>query len=439
MDNCSNLLSVNIQITCEAFMTNQIPDSSMSFTEDSLLSPSSEDSKKKLNKHGQDHTKNVRLAWLNPDMKLSFYIQPVLRELFKLFPESVVYTGRWSGYVPGCEEAFKLELVGKERMIRLRKTEGYSRIIQFPSLGIVPRLWRQNPQVVFVVGFSLWALLALILKPLRKWRVIIVYSGSSPNIDMSDSKLRLWSRLFMAKLTDAFITNSKGGKEYLTKDLCVPEDQVYARPYQIPDKKALLDSNAANQVDFSNSKRPVFLYIGQTTYRKGLSYLLQACSLLEQQDCKEYTLVVIGDGPQRAEFEAWSKEHELEESVKWLGWGSYGELGSYYQQSDVFVFPTLEDIWGMVVLEAMLFGKPILCSQDAGVAEMVEEDKNGHIFDPKDPKKLADLMRRLIEKPELVSQMGARSCEIIAKQDTPEESAKKFSEVISKILSSNQT
>ncbi|WP_416666462.1 glycosyltransferase family 4 protein [Egbenema bharatensis] len=380
--------------------------------------------------------KDIRLAWLNPDMKLSFYIQPVLRELFKIFPESVVYTGRWSGYVPGCEDTFKLELVGKDRSIRLRKTEGYSRILQLPSLGIVPRLWQQKPHVVFVVGFSLWALLVLLLKPLCRWRVVIVYSGSSPNIDMSDSKPRLWSRQFMAKLTDAFVTNSQGGKNYLVKDLHVSEDQVFARPYQIPDKRALLDPSEVTSVDLSDQQQPVFLYIGQTTHRKGLTYLLQACARLEAQNCRDYSLVIVGDGPQRTEFENWSREHGLENRVKWMGWGSYGQLGAYYQQSSVFVFPTLEDIWGMVVLEAMLFGKPILCSKDAGVAEMIAEGENGHVFDPQEPEKLAALMQRLIENPELIQQMGATSLNIIEQQDTPEISAQNFAKVITSVLNS---
>lgn len=404
------------------------------FAHDSFLNDTASTSKtSKKQKSSQ-----IRLAWLNPDMKLSFYIQPVLRELFKLFPESVVYTGRWSGYVPGCEDAFKIEVVGKQRTICLRKTKGYSRALQFPSLSIISHLWKQKPQVVFVVGFSLWALIVLFLKPFLRWQTIIVYSGSSPNIDMSDSKLRLWLRRFMAKRTDAFITNSRGGKAYLTTDLAVPQNTVFARPYQVPDKQALLNPVKTNETNLSSLQHPVFLYIGQTIYRKGLSYLLQACAFLEKENCQSYSLVIVGDGSQRTEFEEWSREHELQERVKWVGWGDYGQLGSYYQQSDVFIFPTLEDIWGMVVMEAMLFGKPVLCSKDAGVAEIILENVNGHVFDPQEPKEIAMLMRRFINEPQLVKTMGDFSLKTIQEQDTPEESARKFAEVIASTLKDSE-
>jgi glycosyltransferase involved in cell wall biosynthesis len=71
-----------------------------------------------------------------------------------------------------------------------------------------------------------------------------------------------------------------------------------------------------------------------------------------------YSLVVIGTGKQREELEAFITERHLEAQV---GWVEYGRLGAYFQQADVFVFPTFEDVWGMVVLEAMVFGKPVFC------------------------------------------------------------------------------
>lgn len=414
-------------------MSNQIR--SISIPTDSSSGQSLSEASNHVSEHlEQESSQKLRVAWLCPDMQLSFYIQPVLRELAKLFPDTTIYTGRWAGFVPGCEDTFTVEIVGKVRVIELRKTEGYSRTIQLPSLDIIPRLLQHKPQVVFVVGLSLWALLVLLLKPFLSWRVVIVYSGSSPNVDMSDSKLRLWLRRFMAKLTDAFITNSQGGKAYLTCDLKVPEQRVFARPYQIPDQQALMEPVDILPTQLENVQHPIFLYIGQTIYRKGLPYLLQACSILESQGCQNYSLMIVGDGEQKAELETWCQEHGLQERVKWLGWAKYGQLGEYHERSNVFVFPTLEDIWGMVVLEAMLFGKPVLCSKDAGAAEMIRDGKNGFIFDPQNPEKLAELMRRFIEEPDLMATMGQCSQQIMSQQDKPEMSAQNFAKIISFVM-----
>jgi glycosyltransferase involved in cell wall biosynthesis len=74
----------------------------------------------------------------------------------------------------------------------------------------------------------------------------------------------------------------------------------------------------------------------------------------------------------------------------------------------------LEDVWGLVLLEAMAFGKPVLCSQYAGAKEMVEHDRTGFIFDPRKPPDLADYMARFIENPRLISEFGERSSKAMA-------------------------
>ncbi|WP_341527218.1 glycosyltransferase family 4 protein [Nostoc sp. UHCC 0302] len=373
--------------------------------------------------------KIIQVAWVSPSMKLGFYIQPVLRNLNKIIPGLEIFTSEWPGFVPGCENAFKVNIVGKYRQISVGKTNaGYKRIVQLLPLEIIPNLLKLKPQVIFVTGLSLWTLLVLMLKPLTKWRVIIIYSGSSPNIDMSDSPVRNFSRRIMAESADAFITNSQGGKAYLTNVLKVEDPRVFARPYQIPDKQALLQSRKDNKLNLSNTQHPVFLFIGQTIHRKGLTFLLEACLLLEKQGCHNYTLIVIGDGSQRQELENWTREHGLQNRIKFEGWVDYGSLGGYFESTDVFIFPTLEDIWGMVVLEAMLFAKPIMCSKYAGVSEIISSGENGYIFDPFDPTEIAKFMQLFIDNPNVINSMGSKSQDLIA-DHTPEAAAKFLAEV----------
>lgn len=380
------------------------------------------------------HAQNTRIAWVSPSMKLGFYIQPILGSLKRVFPDITVFTGEWPGFVRGCENTFTVNVVGKNRQIILRKTEtGYNRIIQLLSLEIIPYLFRFQPQVVFVVGFSLWTLISVLLKQLLGWRTVIMYDGSSPNIDSNDSFVRLFSRRIMVQHADALITNSQAGKAYLTEVLKAEEFKVFAKPYQVPDKEALLADQEHTNLSFLNFKRPIFLFIGQTIHRKGIAFLLEACLILKTQGYHDYTLIVIGDGEQQHEFESWIKAHNLENLVRFEGWVSYGRLGTYFQNADVFVFPTLEDIWGMVVLEAMLFGKPILCSKWAGAAEMIISEENGYLFDPYAPMEIARFMRCFIDNPHLITSMGAKSKELIANH-TPETAAELLFKVTSFVL-----
>jgi glycosyltransferase involved in cell wall biosynthesis len=234
----------------------------------------------------------------------------------------------------------------------------------------------------------------------------------------------------MVRFTDAFITNSNGGKNYLTKILGAQERCVFARPYQVPDVKTLLGQQEKVSESEPELQRPVFLFVGKVIPRKGLQFLLEACAILQQQGYQRYTLLIVGDGEQREELEVYCQNQGLTNCVQWAGWGNYDRLGTYFRSADVFVFPTLEDIWGVVLLEAMAFGKAILSSKWAGSSELVVEGENGYIFDPYNPEGLAEMMRRFIDTPELIVSMGQKSQQLIA-QYNPEAAAKFLAEVAS--------
>jgi glycosyltransferase involved in cell wall biosynthesis len=140
---------------------------------------------------------------------------------------------------------------------------------------------------------------------------------------------------------------------------------------------------------------------------------------------------VAGEGEQRQELETFCQTERLEDCVQWLGWIDYGQLGTYFRYVDVFVLPTLEDVWGMVVLEAMAFGKPVLCSKFAGASELIFEGENGYLFDPHQSEKIADILHSLIDsysQNNIIVKMGDKSQELIA-QHTPIAAAKFLAKV----------
>jgi glycosyltransferase involved in cell wall biosynthesis len=381
-----------------------------------------------------DNVKDIRIAWLVPSVELGAYWQPVLREFTKVFKNTIFYTGLvWPGFDPEVPGANVIKVVGEMKSLELTKTTGYSRRLMLVSPGIITHLIEFKPDIILAQAYSLWTLVALLLKPWGKWRFIIIYDGSSPNADFRDSKLRTLFRRFMSRYADAFVANSHGAKEYLIDGVGAKPELVFTRTYLVPDA-ATLHADVQN-VDTGNLqlKHPIFLFVGRITPRKGLKSLLEACSLLQAQGYRDYTLLVIGTGEQREELEAFIKERNLESQVTWVGWVDYGNLGAYFQKADVFVFPTLEDIWGMVPLEAMVFGKPVLCSKWAGAAELVMEGKNGYTFDPHQPEELATAMRRFLDRPELIDLIGKQSQQLIAEKN-PSSAAKSFIEVIYSVL-----
>ncbi|MGB7440882.1 MAG: glycosyltransferase family 4 protein [Coleofasciculaceae cyanobacterium] len=378
---------------------------------------------------------NSRIAWLLTSA--FYYWQPPMSSLTQLFPETTVFTSRWHGFAPGFEDSFRVEIVGERKIIQITKssTGGYGSNFTYLPLIIVNRLLQFKPQIIFSNSFGIWTVLALLFKPLGKWKVVIAYEGSSPSVDYRNSAVRLAIRRAMVKAADACITNSQAGKAYLTEVLDAEDEWVFVHPYEVPAANSLSEQSTEAAPDIPQLQRPIFLFAGGVIRRKGLHFLLEACAILRQQKCSNYTVLIVGDGPQREELEEFCQKNDLTNCVQWVGRVDYGRMGDYFRKADIFVLPTLEDTWGMVVLEAMVLGKPVLCSQGAGAAELVIDGENGYSFDPHTPDKLADLMRRFINDPDLAVSMGQKSEQLMT-QYTPEAAAKFMAKVTSCVLGS---
>ena len=360
---------------------------------------------------------DLRIAWLLP--VAWFYWQPAISKLTKFFPNTTVFTGLFPGFAKGLEETLKVEVVGEFKVIEIAKDENsYGDNFTYLSPKIIGHLLKLRPQVIFSSSFGIWTIIALLLKPLFWWRVIIAYEGCSPGVDYRNSSARLFVRRLMVWMADACITNSRAGNEYLIEILNAQKERVFVQPYEIPDEHTLPGSAEVIESDSLELQHPIFLFVGQLIPRKGLSLLLEACAALKARGYENYTLQIIGNGPQQTELETFCCEHGLTDHVQWVGRVAFDRIGTYFHNADVFVLPTLEDTWGVVTLEAMLLGKPILCSSGAGTAELVVSGENGYVFAPEDPDKLADLMQLFLDDPALIPAMGARSQQIM-EQYTP--------------------
>lgn len=360
---------------------------------------------------------NLRIAWLLP--VAWFYWQPAISELTKIFPNTTVFTGLFPGFAKGLEETLKVEVVGEFKVIEIAKDENsYGDNFTYLSPKIIGHLLKFRPQVIFSSSFGIWTIIALLLKPLFWWQVIIAYEGCSPGVDYRNSSARLFVRRLMVRMADACITNSRAGNEYLIEILNAQKDRVFVQPYEIPDEHTLPGSAEVTQSYSLELQHPIFLFVGQIIPRKGLDTVLKAGVVLQTRGYHQFTLQVVGNGEWQPELEAFCQAQHLTERVQWVGRVAFDRIGTYFHNADVFVLPTLEDTWGVVTLEAMLLGKPILCSSGAGTAELVVSGENGYVFAPEDPDKLADLMQLFLDDPALIPAMGARSQQIM-EQYTP--------------------
>jgi glycosyltransferase involved in cell wall biosynthesis len=374
---------------------------------------------------------DLKIAWLLP--VAWFYWQPAISELTKIFPNTSVFTGLFPGFAKGLEDTLNVEVIGEFKVIEIDRDEnGYGDNFTYLSPKIIGNLLRLRPQVIFTSSFGVWTILALVLIPFLRWRVIIAYEGSSPGVDYRHSAARLFVRRLMVKFSAACISNSRAGGEYLIEILRADKERVFVQPYEIPDEHTLPGSEAAEPLA-ADGQDPVFLFVGHLIPRKGLPLLLGACAALQARGYEKYTLQVVGSGSQQPELETFCRAHLLVDRIEWVGRVPFDRIGTYFDRADVFVLPTMEDTWGVVTLEAMLLGKPILCSTGAGTAELVIPGENGYVFAPDDAEKLADLMQRFLDEPTLIPTMGARSQQIM-QQYTPVAAAQCMADITNLVM-----
>jgi glycosyltransferase involved in cell wall biosynthesis len=154
-----------------------------------------------------------------------------------------------------------------------------------------------------------------------------------------------------------------------------------------------------------------FLFVGRLLYWKGLQYGLRAFATL-LRDVPNARLTIVGAGPEERRWRRLSRGLGLAHAVEWIGWIPHADVGGRYRGHDVFLFPSLHDSSGTVILEAMSYGLPVVCFDLGGPGVLVNDTcgvvvpTTGRSADEL-VMDLADAMRTIAEKLELYSGLQA--------------------------------
>lgn len=140
-------------------------------------------------------------------------------------------------------------------------------------------------------------------------------------------------------------------------------------------------------------KSKMVLTIGQFIHRKGFDVLLEAWNKELDESC---SLVIVGGGEEENQYRQYIADHNLE-NVQLVGFKQKEEIFEYYKAADLFVLPTREDIWGLVINEAMVCGLPVISTNMClGAVELIENGINGYIVPVNNSNELTEAMKKLL-------------------------------------------
>jgi glycosyltransferase involved in cell wall biosynthesis len=252
---------------------------------------------------------------------------------------------------------------------------------------------------------------------------------------------RWWKERLKSALlprADGILTAGRDGAAFATRYGVSPE-RIFTVPHVIDfDRYAEGTARARRSRDRLRLQLGLdgvtFAYVGRLWSGKGLDHLLDAFGALQRENAHNVSLVLVGDGTDEARLRKRCADEGLG-AVVFAGFRDGDALLRLYAAVDVFVFPTLGDPFGMVVLEAMACGLPVLSTSAAGeIADRIDQGVNGFVVPPGDAEALRTPMELLAGDESLRRRMGQAATAKVAGQ-LPHLWAEAFEEAVDKLLS----
>jgi glycosyltransferase involved in cell wall biosynthesis len=285
------------------------------------------------------------------------------------------------------------------------------------NLSIIKKIMKKKPHIIIIGGYTdltMW--LAFFVSKILKTPVIYWTEGIKEPYSILGILTRPL-RIFFIKKSDAIIVPGKLSRQYVI-NLGAVAEKVFIAPNSIDNDLFIKLSQ-----QFSSSKevikrmlglenKIVILTVAQLIERKGIEFLLHAYKRLELEH-KDVALIIIGSGPLKYKLKRLSQDLGIE-NIRFIYSGlKLEELVKYYCISDIFVLPTLEDVWGFVINEAMVCGLPVVSTRASQAAwEMIIPNINGYIIEPAHVDQLYSTLKALISNPILRKRMGERARDI---------------------------
>lgn len=275
----------------------------------------------------------------------------------------------------------------------IRVTPGYNLLSRVTC--VIRRWWElrqhlrfKKPDVVlsFLTSTNVLMLLATIGIPCRR----VISERTDPRFHYLTCYMRL-ARRTAYRLCDLLVVQT-----------C--EIGRFYAGYKLQSRIAVIPNYLPIEFSIVQEKRtPLVLFIGRLDPFKGADILLKAFAGL-RPDSPEWSLEIIGDGPQREVLEKLARDLGIASKVKFIG--IVKDLRTFYSRASLFVLPSLYEGFPNVLLEAMANGLAVIASQRAGHM-LIENEINGLLVPSGDIHALTKSMGTLIEKPHLRWVLGA--------------------------------
>jgi glycosyltransferase involved in cell wall biosynthesis len=275
---------------------------------------------------------------------------------------------------------------------------------------------------------------AAALKFGRKFKIPVVVTIHGQDFAYTLNRSRTCSESVRATLKEAsgVILVSEKLKSQYGLETWADQLEKYRIIYNGVDLQDVAQGTYSDQGQRPSRRR--LLTVGFLRPDKGHAVVLKALpALLREFPDLEYR--IVGDGSERVKLETLTEELDLGNHVVFLGSLPHPEAMIEMAQCEVFILPSWKEAFGVVYLEAMAHGKPIIGTTGEGISEILDKEAVGLAVPPKDVLAITEGIRALFANPDRAKGMGARGKDLVTRQFTWEYNAQKTLKVYEEITS----
>ena len=278
----------------------------------------------------------------------------------------------------------------------------------FCLLELVRIIRRERPELVNLHYIAANAFYVLASQRFVDFRLVVNLHGN----DIERYSQRSWPSRWLTRTAlhraDMVLSNSAnllaGAERILPEVRC----------------KSVVVGNGVHPEEFATKDRfqhdtPYILSIGNFIHKKGFDNLIRAFRQIRREH-PDVDLIIAGDGHEREACRRLAVRLGVNDALLLLGSVQHSQVPALLNGCEIFVLPSRQEPFGIVVLEAMAAGKPVVATRVGGVPEIVTDMKDGLLVEPESPGKLAHAVKLLLSEPDLMQRLGRNGRETVKKR-----------------------
>ena len=317
-----------------------------------------------------------------------------------------------------------IDEIGKKPFLKVSR---YFKIL----LQVIISLIKDNPGVIYLaisakgIGFYKDFPIAVLAKLFGK-KLVLHYHNKGVCINQHNFFDDLLYRILF-KNTKVILLS-----ERLYEDVSkyVKKEDVFFLPNGIP------VINLEDNILPKKNSVPKLLFLSNLIESKGVYVLLDALKILNDNNVKFHCNLVGGAGDiSLKQLNQKINNLKLQNCVSYLGKKYNHEKHKIFQSSDIFVFPTFyhNETFGIVNIEAMMFGIPVISTSEGGIPDIVKDRETGFVIDKQNPNQLAEKIKWFIDNPEEAILMGEKGREYFLENYTLEIFERRMAHILNQI------